>query len=121
MSGKQKQDSNPGGLSPIHGFFFCSTLLIYMPLTLQMIGILLKVNTILNSCFNMFPIMDFLLLVEFVLCFELILCELFTSPPVSMTDIANQSHTPPTLSPEVAPDSHHSDPGSHFQLTGDSP
>lgn len=37
---------------PTQGFLLCPTLLIGMPPTLQVIGILFKVNTILDSCFN---------------------------------------------------------------------
>lgn len=52
MSEGQKQDLNPGRLLPIRDFFLCPTLLILLPPSLQMLGIPFKVNTILNSVFN---------------------------------------------------------------------
>ena len=61
-----------------------------MPPTLQTLA--LKLNSILNSVL-MFPIMG-CLVIGGVCALALgshLVCELFTSPPVSIADIANQS------------------------------
>lgn len=47
---------------PIQGFTLCPILCIHMPPTLQMLGIPFKVNTVLNSVFNMFSVMGCLVI-----------------------------------------------------------
>lgn len=47
---------------PIQGFTLCPVLRIHMPPTLQMLGIPFKVNTVLNSVFNMFSVMGCLVI-----------------------------------------------------------
>lgn len=90
---------------PTQGFFLCPTLLICMSPAVQVIGILFKVNTIPDSCFNMFPKMGCLVIggVCALAQGSHLVCELFTLPPVSMAGIANQSQHSSLPEPRSGP------------------